>query len=181
MDTISLLNIYKESLSKILKVDPSNIVIYKDDKIIGKLIYSKSEEEAREDHKLYGEGEFSMDDYVYVSNSFNVGNYSIKLEVEDNQYLISTFKLYQLPHCCAYMVSCNVSIEYLFQNKGIGTLLNKFRIDIGKLLGYSSIICTSLESNKFQKSILEKNNWKTIHTRKNKRTNNIINLQCIDI
>ena len=63
----------------------------------------------------------------------------------------------------------------------IGTILNQLRQDIGRLLGYSSIICTDIQQNTNQRKLLETNGWKDIHSVINKRTNNRVYLSVINI
>lgn len=113
----------------------------------------------------------------YVKSDFCLGDYRV---LHQNN-VISSWKLYELPHCCAYMVSCNVCVNEPFSNKGIGTQLNTYRQEVGRALGYSAILCTDLEMNTKQRKILKKNGWKDLHKIVNKRTNNTIFLSVINI
>jgi hypothetical protein len=77
-----------------------------------------------------------------------------------------------MPHCCAFMISCNVYVSASYRNKRIGTTLNSLRQDIGRVLGFTSILCTDIEKNIHQRQLLKTNGWKDIHSVINKRTNN---------
>ena len=90
------------------------------------------------------------------------------------QNLISSFKLYQMPHCCAFIISCNVTISSMFSGKHVGGALNRFRVGLAKALGYASIICTDIEHNERQRKILKRNEWIDVHNVVNKRTGNTV-------
>lgn len=96
-------------------------------------------------------------------------------------HVISTFKLYQMPHCCGIMVSCNAFVGEPFRKKGIGTLLNSLRQDIGRQLGYSLILCTDIEKNEPQRKLLKTNGWKEVYSFLNKRTNNKVYISVVGI
>lgn len=116
-------------------------------------------------------------EYEKPGDDWGLGEYKVSTEVG----IISTWRLYQMPHCCAYMVSCNVNIAPSYRSKGLGTILNLLRIEIGKLKGFSAIICTDIEQNTCQRQILAKNGWKDVHSIKNKRTENRVYLSIIDL
>ena len=170
-----ILESYKQKIADILKVKPEDIKIFKDGMELGVVKYSKSVEKIKEYCKERNIP-VVLEDWIVPMN-FKLGEYSILYKEES----ISTFKLYGMPHCCAYMVSCNVYIQNKFRSKGLGTLLNLFRIDIGKQLGYSAILCTDIEQNTCQRKILKKNGWKDVHEIRNKRTGNRVFLTVIDI
>jgi len=176
MKTLQILDKYRKIISGILNCKPEEINFIKDNEIIGELKHSKSEEEAR----LYCEEQnitFNYDDFLIIQTDWSLGNYKIVF----NDDIISTFKLYQLPHCCAFMVSCNVKVEENFRNKRIGTILNQLRQDLGRLLGYSAVLCTDIEQNINQRKLLKTNGWKDIHNVINKRTQNRVYLSVINI
>ena len=185
MNTEELIKKYQILISKALDCKPEHIKFYKDGSKIGSIDYEKKEE--------WGE------DYIL---DWELGNYSVMLDKENNlpeQFLykdkptdgaipfsdydkvIGSFKLYHLPYCCAFLVSCNAFVNYNFRKKGIGTILNLLRQDIGKLLNFTSILCTDIEDNIGQRKILKKNGWKDVHSVINKRTNNKLFLSVIDI
>ena len=176
MKTLEILDKYRKILAGILSCDINDITFYKDKNLIGELKYSKSEEEAREDAKDRGVP-FNMDDYVFVATNLGLGDYVVKYEEE----VISTWKLYQMPHCCAFMVSCNVNVTEKYRGMRIGTILNQFRQDIGRVLNYSSILCTDIEQNTHQRKLLKTNGWKDIHDVVNKRTKNRVYISVINI
>ncbi len=107
--------------------------------------------------------------------------FCVKVKIDNEEKNISSFKLYEMPHCCAFMISCNVEISPNFRNLGIGTILNLLRIEIGKHLGYTAILCTDIEQNKYQRKILKKNGWKDIYELVNKRTRNKVFLSLIEL
>lgn len=175
-----LLDKYKILISDILKCKPEEIKFFSEQIInegldnekkefieIGELFYYKPNEEGYTEQTRQA--------------NWNLGSYKIKQVIGENLNEISSWKLYQLPHCCAYMVSCNVYIEEEYRKKGIGTILNQLRIEIGKHLNYSSILCTDVKQNKGQRAILAKNGWEDIHSIKNKRTRNLVYLSVINI
>ncbi len=108
-------------------------------------------------------------------------SYSVRIIIDDKQHYISTFKLYEMPHCCAIMISCNVDVKEKYRNKGIGTILNKFRQEIGLLLGYSLLLCTDIEQNTHQRRLLKNNGWKDIYNVLNKRTGNNVFISVINL
>lgn len=105
------------------------------------------------------------------------GSYELRI----NGDVVSTWKLYQMPHCCAYMISCNVYIHPDYRSLGLGTLLNKLRQDIGRILRYTAMLCTDIEQNLAQRKVLKKNGWNDIHSIVNKRTKNKVFLSVINL
>lgn len=153
MTLTEILDKCKKSLSKAINCNEKDILIFQNGNLIKELIYSKE--------------------------NFDIGTFTINLK---NAFsFIAKFTLYEFPHCCAFMISCKASVAVDLRNKGVGTILNIFRQDLGKFLGYSSIICTDIEDNIYQRKILKKNNWKDIHLVNNKRTKNNVFLSVIDI
>lgn len=176
-----ILNKYKILISNILKCKPEDIKFFSEQTInqgldnerkefveIGELFYYKPDVEG------YAE--------ETTQANWNLGTYMVRQVIDEElQHGISSWKLYQLPHCCAYMVSCNVIVRNDYQKKGIGTILNQLRIEIGKHLGYSAILCTDISQNEGQRAILAKNGWKDIHNITNKRTKNLVYLSVINL
>tara|TARA_R110000772_G_scaffold54130_1_gene123544 strand:- start:61418 stop:61990 length:573 start_codon:yes stop_codon:yes gene_type:complete len=183
--TLAILAKYQKLISKRLDCKPKHIKFYMDGAEIGSIDAEKKKEWDTDYVYNWELGEFQvmLDKKNILPQYFGtVDRHSADQLLFANYSLcISDFKLYQLPHCCAYMVSCNSRVWDRYQNNKIGTILNKLRIDLGKLFNYSAILCTDVSSNQYQKKILKNNNWKDIHTVKNKRSGNKIHLTVIDI
>lgn len=79
------------------------------------------------------------------------------------------------------MVSCNALVKEKYRGKRIGTILNQLRQDIGRLLGYSAIICTDIDKNTPQRKLLATNGWKDVYSVLNKRTKNLVHLAVINL
>lgn len=94
-------------------------------------------------------------------------------------YGVACFTLTQLPGCCGVLVSTGAWVGYT--GRGIGTLLNKLRIELAKNMGYGILMCTDLTDNIAQRRILEKNGWKDIYDFTNPRTGNHIAVSVYDI
>ena len=90
--------------------------------------------------------------------------------------VISRFELAQMLGCCGICISTGTYVHPDFRGKGVNSLLNNFRIDIAKHLGYGLLMCTDLKLNTPQMKTLDKNDWKHIHEFKNPRTGNILNI-----
>lgn len=108
--------------------------------------------------------------------NFYIGTFTVIKMVMGKASLISSFKLYQLPHCCAYAMSCNVSIYPTYRGKGLGRILNNLRVEMAKQMGYSSILCTDVADNHPQREVLKKNGWSDVHSIRNRRTGNTVML-----
>ena len=90
--------------------------------------------------------------------------------------VISRFELAQMLGCCGICISTGTYVHPDFRGKGVNIILNNFRIDIAKYLGYGLLMCTDLKSNTPQMKTLDKNGWKHIHEFENPRTGNILNV-----
>jgi hypothetical protein len=111
--------------------------------------------------------------YEKPDSDFNLGWYRVTIESPGAlSKTVASFKLYQMPHCCAIAVSCEAYVYPEFRNKKIGTTMNKFRQELCKLLGYSVLMCTDIEQNTHQRKLLKTNGWKDIHDIVNSRTHN---------
>ena len=115
----------------------------------------------------------TLEELMYVKDTF----YGLKFEIIDLQgNLISTFRLLQMSGCCGICISTGTYVHPDFRGKGVNIILNNFRIDIAKHLGYGLLMCTDLKSNTPQMKTLDKNGWKHIHEFQNPRTGNILNI-----
>ena len=101
--------------------------------------------------------------------------------VLDNDHTITVFSLGQLPGCCAYCISTGVSVYAKYRNKGVNTLSNTFRQDVARECGYSTILCTDVQSKTFQRKVLVKNGFDDVHKIRNKRTGNTVFLSIKDL
>ena len=90
--------------------------------------------------------------------------------------VISRFELAQMLGCCGICISTGTYVHPDFRGKSVNIILNNFRIDIAKHLGYGLLMCTDLKSNTPQMKTLDKNGWKNIREFKNPRTGNILNV-----
>lgn len=178
METKSVLDKYKKLIAGLLDGKEKDVKFWNEVLInlstpqvryewaeIGELYYIKPDWEDEEHRDLQHQAQWLL------------GKYRVTYRGEE----VSTWKLYQMPHCCGIMVSCNVNITENFRHKRIGTTLNILRQDIGRLLGYSCILCTDIEQNKYQRRILATNGWKDIHNVVNKRTQNRIYISVINL
>lgn len=84
--------------------------------------------------------------------------------------VISMFRMVQLPGCCGVCVSFHSTVSAEFRSRGIGTLLNKVRMEMARADGYTIMLCTDRMKNEPQRRILEKNGWKDIYRFTNRRT-----------
>ena len=109
---------------------------------------------------------------AYIKNN----NHGIEFKVLNKDKIISQFKLIQMSGCCGICISTGTYVNPEFRGKGVNIILNNFRIDIAKDLGYGLLMCTDLKSNTPQMKTLDKNGWKHIHEFKNPRTGNILNV-----
>ena len=110
---------------------------------------------------------------TYIKNN----NKGLEFKVLDNNNeIISTFKLIQMIGCCGICVSTNTFVTHKYRNKGVNTILNNFRIDIAKELGYGLLLCTDVSNNTAEVKTLDKNGWKHIYNFENPRTSNKINI-----
>lgn len=152
---------YKKQLAIILNVNPNNISVnFRELSNIKEYPIEQLEDIIDVSKHLYGGLQF----IVHIDNKFIAG-----------------FQLKQFPGCCAFVISTQACTTHLYRKKGIGSILNLLRIDIARTLGYSSLICTDIESNIAQRKILAKNGWKDIHSVVNKRTNNNVFISVINL
>lgn len=105
----------------------------------------------------------------------------IEFKVINKDKIVSRFKLIQMSGCCGICISTGTYVNPDFRGKGVNVILNNFRIDIAKHLGYGLLMCTDLKSNTPQMKTLDKNDWKHIHEFKNPRTGNILNITIKDL
>jgi predicted nucleic-acid-binding Zn-ribbon protein len=170
MKTQQMLKKYQIILSGILKCNPEEIKFFINKEEIKEIEYFEPEKD--------NQGNETGVQIRYTRwNNWSEGSYRVELKKK----IISTFELYKMPHCCAILVSCKALVYTEFRNKKIGTIMNSFRQDIARILGYSSLFCTDIESNTYQRQLLKTNGWKDIYSVVNKRTNNRVYLSIINL
>ena len=116
--------------------------------------------------------------FYYTKDSEGV---DFRLAIVSSNRTISHFKLVQFPGCCGICVSTGAMVVENYKNKGIGTLLNKFRQDVARHQGYTILMCTDLDNNVPQKKILDHQGFQHIYQFINKRTNNLLNVSLLKL
>lgn len=91
------------------------------------------------------------------------------------------YNLTQLPGCCGVVVSNGAWIEGNVRGNGLGDYFHRERISLSEFMGYTVMMCTTVSSNEAENHILEKNDWKKVHTFQNKRTGNTVFIWIKDI
>jgi hypothetical protein len=114
-------------------------------------------------------------------NSVDINGYGEEVNVMENNQLVTSFRIRQLPGCCGVGVSTGVEVREQYRNKGVSTLMNKFRQEYAKLLSYGVLMCTDVETNIAQQKVLEKNKWKKLHSFRNPKTSNQVAIHLIDL
>ncbi len=177
MKTKALLDKYIKILAPIIGCKESDLLFMIGNKKIEEIEYFEPEKDDK--------GEETGVKIRYTRwNDWSEGTYRLLRKNNDtNEFKeeITSFELYKMPHCCAILVSCKSLISSKYRNKRIGTIMNTFRQDIGRLLGYSLLFCTDIEKNVHQRQLLATNGWKDIYEVKNKRTQNKVFLSVINL
>lgn len=91
------------------------------------------------------------------------------------------FRMAQFPGCCALCISTNALTYSPYARKGINTIANKIRQEIAKISGYTTIICTDIQSNEAERRTLKTNGWGDLYQIKNRRTNNTVILSAKEL
>lgn len=71
--------------------------------------------------------------------------------------IVSTFSITQLPGCCGIGVSYHALIYIKYRNQGLGSILNRLRIELARRSNYGLLICSDIDANIPQNRILMKN------------------------
>lgn len=98
------------------------------------------------------------------------------ISLKRNGARVADFALHPMPGCCGICVSTAAYVNFPYRNRGIGTLLNLFRMERAKELGYSLLLCTDIAINTPQVRVLEKNGWQKVFKFRNARTGNDVNI-----
>ena len=96
-------------------------------------------------------------------------------------YPISEWRLVDMPGCCGILISTGAKVAIPYTNKGLGRLLNRFRIELARALGYGVLLCTDVITNRYQQAILDENGWEQITTFVNPRTYNIVEMREVQL
>lgn len=170
MKTKELLDKYCKLIAGLLEVKPSEVSFFVGDNEIKEIEYFEPEKD--------DEGNETGQQIRHTRwNAWSEGSYKVLI----GKATLSTFELYKMPHCCAIIVSCKAFVAPQFRGKRVGTLLNSFRQDIGRALGYSLMMCTDIEQNEHQRKLLKTNGWKDIYDITNKRTGNRVYISVINL
>lgn len=176
--TLSLVDKYQKLIGGLLDIEPRLIKFFvragsNKELEVGLDYYPDEDKKDWIETQGWCEGEFSvkrMDDAAPKSHPANYWD-----------LVISTFKLYRMPHCCGIIVSCNANVLERYRHKRVGTTLNNLRQDIARLLGYTVMVCTDVAQNEYQRRLLKTNGWKDLIDFKNKRTGNTVILSYIGL
>lgn len=105
----------------------------------------------------------------------------IKVEYVNPPIRIAQWTLTPMPGCCGILISTNSYVNYPYRKLGLGTILNKYRIQQATEKGYGLLFCTDKDTNIPQKNILAKNGWELINNFTNPRTGNLVNLHVYNL
>ena len=122
-------------------------------------------------------GALEYPDKPELMYNWSLGTYRLLV----NDGVAASWKLYQLPHCCAIAVSCESLVNSNYRGKRLGTTLNSLRQDIARVMGYSLLLCTDITTNTHQRQLLATQGWKDIYQVHNKRTKNDVIISVINI
>lgn len=128
------------------------------------------------------------ENYHFVNSESNVdkchGTWYLKVTKHNypQGQSIAVFKMLRMPGCCGVCISTgSVIFENNFRGKGLGSILNRLRIDMARKAGYGILFCTDVEKNIPQRKILSKNGWSDIYQFNNPRTKNEVILSVIKL
>lgn len=114
------------------------------------------------------------------SEKLDVGKYCLRLSGA-KPTIVATFELHPMVNCCGICVSTSASVQPDYRKRGLGTLLNRLRMDIARHNGYSLLLCTDVMDNTPQRRVLERNGWKDIYRFVNRRTGNPLYISVINL
>lgn len=87
---------------------------------------------------------------------------------------VTWFRVVLFPGCCALCISTAAQVFDPYRHKGINNIANKIRQEIGKISGYTTMICTDVEDNTAERKTLARNGWADVYKVRNRRTNNMV-------
>jgi len=94
---------------------------------------------------------------------------------------IAEFVLCQLRGCCGVCMSTGEIVSSHYRNRGVGTILGKFRKAIAKDRGYTVLFCTHVATNQAQNKVLRKNRWLDVYRFRNRRTGNLVDFSVVSL
>ena len=132
---------------------------------------------------ILGHGQWELqnvDEKCSYEGKLSVGKYKLVLTF-GTKTVVASFELFPMINCCGMCVSTQARVDYKYQGKGLGTILNSLRIDIARHLGYGCLMCTDVESNTYQRKILARNGWMDVDKFVNPRTKNTLFISVIHL
>jgi len=131
--------------------------------------------------KIYGNGSVSLDHVYTVTLVIPDAIASPRYPDMFMDQIVASFTFKTFPGNASIQIVSNAFIQYKYRNRGIGTLMNQCRIDIGKALELSALMCTVASYNVFQLRIMEKNGWTRSYTLKKKGQNSEVHIYIYDL
>lgn len=129
--------------------------------------------------------------FTYRDGKFlNLIIVAYRLMIRDNKIIGAKFKAYEnkdfdgsnkvvsvwaiepMSGCNGIAIFKNVEIFEGYRGKGLGIQFLNLRESLAKDFGYSSLLCTIVDTNEPQKKIMEKSGWKLLNQFTNSHTNN---------
>jgi GNAT superfamily N-acetyltransferase len=126
----------------------------------------------------------NVDYKVNYSDKLDLGKYALWVRVnsvDPTETKVASFELHPMINCCGICVSSRAEVHKDFQGNGLGTLLNSFRVDVARYLGYGVLLCTDVSTNEPQRKILKANGWKDVYQFLNPRTKNRVFISVINL
>jgi|WetSurSiteA1Bulk_404760.scaffolds.fasta_scaffold12027_3 hypothetical protein len=101
-------------------------------------------------------------DLQYMPSEYGV-TFFIR-EVDSRGPVVAQFSMSHMPGCCGIIVSHGTVIAQKYIGKKLGTELHKIKLEIAKMLNFSSMLCTDVASGSHavQRKILDKNEWQEV-------------------
>lgn len=93
----------------------------------------------------------------------------------------TTYTLYPFPGCCGAAIFSGHWVDASKQKNGVGTKLHDEAILNLQRFGYSCSVCTLTSDMVAEIKILFRSGWKRVHTFKNKRTRNTVEIWVRDL
>lgn len=125
--------------------------------------------------KILGSSSWTIQERPGANNE--IGQYNLHL----SNRLVAGFRLAYFPGCCGLVVSTGAWVDDRWRGKGLGTALNRLRLQYAKHLGYGAVICTDLMENKSQRAVLKKTGWEDVFEFTNPKTRNHLAVSVFDL